>query len=63
MPFNNNLTANEPMGVINNPLTNSLFVTQFEQGGFPNPPISSFIISESGDYLITEITTDNMITE
>ena len=63
MPFNNNNMGNEPMGVVNNPLTNSLFVANFAQGGIPIPPLSGFIISENGNYLISEITDIQLITE
>ncbi len=47
---------NEPMGVVNNPLINTPFVFNTNEGGSPLPPTSSFIVTDplGDDYIITE---------
>ena len=55
--------CNKPVGIVNNPLTNSPFKLCFEEGGFPTPPSEDFIISEEGIFIITETTLQRMITE
>lgn len=46
--------SKEPLGVVENPLTTSLFVATFDEVGFPIPPASAFRITDSGDLRITD---------
>jgi hypothetical protein len=52
------------MGTLKNPTIKSPYVQQFEEGGFPIPPTSSFIVTDpdGNNYIVTE-TGDLMITE
>jgi hypothetical protein len=59
MIFNN---APFSMGVVNNPLTRSVYSAYEEEGGFPVPPSDAFIITQTGDFVITE-DGNRMITE
>jgi hypothetical protein len=47
-----------------NPTIKSLYIQQFEDGGFPIPPSSSFIVTDPNgdDFIITE-SGSRMITE
>ena len=52
-----------PIGVGRNPLVNSVFVHQFEeQGDFPPPPSTKFMITETSAQMVTELGV-KMITE
>ena len=53
------LPANPADGV----LTYTSFSEDEEVLGFPSPPTSSFIITEDGNFIITEVTLELMITE
>jgi|HubBroStandDraft_1064217.scaffolds.fasta_scaffold00305_43 hypothetical protein len=45
------------------PLLNSLIYNNNSMNISPPPPTESLIITETGDYIITEVTSDFMITE
>jgi hypothetical protein len=59
MPFNNNYQ----IGIVNNPLTESVFVIPPNSGAsIPIPPSESLIITEDGQFMISE-TGSFLITE
>ncbi len=60
--FSVNGKANEPMGIVNNPLANSPFSAGFDQGGIPIPPTSEFRITDAGEFRITDMG-DHRITD
>lgn len=49
--------------VLNHPVLNSLINNNASMGKIPAPPPHSIIITEPGDPIITELTSDFMITE
>lgn len=53
MLFNNRSEINL---IQNNPTIKSLYTQQFDEGGFPIPPSSSFIVTDPNgdDFIITE---------
>ncbi len=60
MLFNN---TNQPIGTLRSPIMKSPFIQQFEEGGFPIPPESSFRITDAGDFRITDTPTADRITD
>ncbi len=58
------LTGHWGLGLVQNPLTDSLYVLEFNDGsGNIPPPGDEFMITETGIFMITESTLDFMITE
>lgn len=56
-------TAHACYGVVDNPLTDSPYVAQFDIGYNIAPPGTDFMITETGIFMITESASDFMITE
>lgn len=57
---------NQPLGLNltdHNPLVDSVFSSSYDNGESFPPPGSHYMITETGDFMITEITLDRMITE
>ncbi len=57
------LTRPLPMNVVDGSLTYASFNEDEEVAGFPSPPSSMFIITETGSFIMTETGGNLMITE
>ena len=57
---------NEPMGINltnHQPLTDSVFSSSYDQGESFPPPGSDYMITETGLFMLTEVSLELMITE